>query len=178
LFWREVQLRIGTTLSELRRLHTTMRIEIAKRADGSGVLRCTRHDGTIAWQKQPKHGAHFALHDLTHFAVETSLGYSRGFFGLIASGWEFADIGGKGPRGPLPPEALEVERLVGIFDSERACNTLWTTEHFNAFSLRPLTHEEIAKVRAARAKLFRKWLAVSLGGNRVLEYKPAPTPVK
>ena len=53
-----------------------MRIEIAKRSDGAGVLRCTRDDGTVVWRKQPRHGAHFALHDLVHFAAEASLGYS------------------------------------------------------------------------------------------------------
>ena len=56
-----------------------MRIEIAKRSDGVGVLRCTRDDGTVVWQKQPRHRAHFALHDLIHFAAETSLGYSQAF---------------------------------------------------------------------------------------------------
>jgi hypothetical protein len=51
-----------------------MKVEIVKRADGAGVLRCTRADGSVTWQKQEKHGVHFALHDLTHFAVETTLG--------------------------------------------------------------------------------------------------------
>jgi hypothetical protein len=27
------------------------------------------------------------LHDLTHYAVETALGYRRDFFGLITEGW-------------------------------------------------------------------------------------------
>ena len=62
-----------------------MRVQIAKRADGCGVLRCIRDDGSTAWQKQPdRYAAFFALHDLTHFAVETTLAYRRGFFGLVA----------------------------------------------------------------------------------------------
>ena len=86
-----------------------MQIEITKRPDGAGVLLCTRADGSIAWQKQPvRHGAYFALHDLTHYAVETSLGYRRGFFGLISEGWNMDDTTGKGSRGPIPPEAAEV----------------------------------------------------------------------
>jgi len=155
-----------------------MRIEIAKRPDGAGVLRCTRDDGTIVWQKQPKHGAHFALHDLTHLAIETSLGYSQGFFGLMASGWDFDDVTGKGPRGALPVEALEVERIVGVFDSERACGTLWSLEEFNEFAPRQLTAGEIEKVRAIRAELFRKWSAVPGGGNLVLEYNFTSTAAK
>ncbi len=57
-----------------------LQIEIVKRSDGSGVLRCTRQDGSVTWRKLTKHAAHFALHDLTHYAVETVLGYRRGFF--------------------------------------------------------------------------------------------------
>jgi len=52
-----------------------LQIEIAKQPDGAGILRCTRHDGSITWQKQTKRAAHFALHDLTHYAVETALSY-------------------------------------------------------------------------------------------------------
>jgi hypothetical protein len=82
-------------------------IEIAKRANGAGVLRCTRQDGSVTWQKQTKHAAHFALHDLTHYAVETALGYRRGFFGLIAEGWDVEDTTGKGARGALPARRLK-----------------------------------------------------------------------
>ena len=59
-------------------------------------MRCTRPDGSVVWQKQPKHGAHFALHDLTHFAVETTFQYNRGFYGLLAEGWDFDDVTGNG----------------------------------------------------------------------------------
>ena len=140
-----------------------LRIEISKRADGVGVLRCIREDGSVTWQKQPKHGAHFALHDLTHYAVETALGYRRGFFGLIAEGWEVEDTTGKGARGPLPVEAVEVERIVGLFDSERGSGMLWTVEEFNEFAPRPLTEAEILKVRALRGTLFKQWAAIEPG---------------
>lgn len=140
-----------------------LQIEITKRADGVGVLRCIRQDGSVTWQKQPKHGAHFALHDLTHYAVETALGYRRGFFGLIAEGWEVEDTTGKGARGPLPPEAVEVERIVGLFDSERGSGVLWTAEEFNEFAPRPLIEAEILKVRALRGTLFKQWSAIEPG---------------
>lgn len=74
------------------------------RADGAGVLRCTRRDGSVTWQKQEKHAAHFAPHDLTHYAVETALGYRRGFFGLFdaerASGvlWTADEFNSAAPR--------------------------------------------------------------------------------
>jgi hypothetical protein len=119
-------------------LGSILRIEISKRSDGTGVLRCIRQDGSVTWQKQPKHGAHFALHDMTHYAVETALGYRRGFFGLIAEGWELEDTTGKGTRGPLPIEAVQVEQIVGLFDSERISGSLWTVDEFNEFAPRAL----------------------------------------
>ena len=140
-----------------------LQIEISKQTDGSGILRCRRGDGSITWQKQARHAAHFALHDLTHFAVETALGYRFGFFGLVAAGWELEDTTGKGTRGPLPEEAIHVEQLVGLFDTERASGLLWTAEEFNQYAPRPLTEAEIQRVRALRGALFQQWFAIAPG---------------
>jgi hypothetical protein len=149
-----------------------LRIEISRAFEGTVTLRCARPDGTATWQKQTKHAAHFVLHDLTHFAVETSLACQRGFFGLIAEGWDIADTTGKGKRGALPPEAVEVERIVGLFDSERASGTLWTAEEFNAFAPRPLSEPEIQRVRALRSALFQRWFALPEGQKLELKFEP------
>jgi hypothetical protein len=148
-----------------------LRIEIAKRADGAGVLRCIRPDGSVTWQKQVKHAAHFALHDLTHYAVETALAYRRGFFGLIAEGWDVEDTTGKGARGALPGEAVEVERIVGLFDSERGAGVLWTGEEFNAVAPRQLTDAEIQSVRSLRALLFQDWFGIPPGDKLELTFR-------
>jgi hypothetical protein len=150
-----------------------LRIEITKQPDGSGVLRCIRPDNSVTWQKQTRHAAHFAWHDLTHYAVETALGYRQGFFGLIAGGWDIADTSGKGARGSLPAEAIEVERVVGLFDSERASGTLWSVEEFNEFAPRALSHTEILSVRALRGALFQQWAAVAPGGKLELNFEPS-----
>jgi hypothetical protein len=120
--------------------------------------------------KTGRHAAHFALHDLTHFAVETVLRYRRGFFGLIAEGWDLEDTTGKGKRGPLPVEATEVERIVGVFDSERACGQIWTADEFNAFAPRALSRTEILNIRAVRGNLFQQWSAVPTGGKLELQF--------
>ena len=151
-----------------------LRIEIVKQADGAGVLRCTRDDGSVTWQKQTRHAAHFALHDLTHFAVESTLGYRNGFFGLVSGGWDVDDTSGKGARGPLPPEALEVERIVGLFDSERASAAHYSTGDFNQFSPCALSSADIQRVRALRAELFEKWRSVTPGESLKLTFDLAP----
>lgn len=80
------------------------------------MLRCTRDDGSSTWEKhEGRQAMFFAFHDLTHFAVETTLGFRRGFYGLIAEGWDIADTSGKGKRGALPAEAVLVENVVALF---------------------------------------------------------------
>ena len=160
-----------------------MRVEISKRNDGCGVLRCVRADGSCTWQKQTVRNApHFALHDMTHFAVETVLGIQNGFFGLLAQGWDMEDTTGKGARGALPKEAIEVEALVGTFDAERACAQIWTASEFNEHAMtsacnsdrptpRPLSEDELARVRALRSELFEKWGAVAPGCALQLQFE-------
>jgi hypothetical protein len=142
------------------------------------VLRCVRADGSATWQKQTdRHAAYFSLHDLTHFAVETELGYRRGFFGLIAEGWEIEDTTGKGARGPLPPEAGEVEMLVGVFSAERAGGAIWTVDEFNECAamsgVRKLSADEIARVKKKRSQLFQQWAAVEPGAALDLQFTAA-----
>jgi uncharacterized C2H2 Zn-finger protein len=153
----------------------SLKIEIIKRPDGAGLLRCTRADGSVTWQKQSeRHAVHFTHHDITHFAVETTLGYEQGFFGLIASGWDIEDTTGMGARGPLPDEAGEVESVVGLFDSERGSGTLWTPDEFAQFAPRRLTRTldeaAIQGIRSSRGDLFRRWAGVEIGGKLELEY--------
>ncbi len=157
-----------------------MRVQITKKADGAGVLRCVRADGSVTWQKQTdRHAAFFALHDLTHFAVETMLGFRRGFFGLIAEGWEIEDTTGKGARGPLPPDAGEAEMMVGVFSAEAAGGVIWTVEEFNEFATtvgtRKLTGDEIARVKKKRSELFQQWAEVAPGATLELTYEHATT---
>lgn len=154
-----------------------LKIEFSKHSDGAVTLRCTREDGSVTWQKQTRHAAYFALHDLTHYAVEKTLGYRCGFFGLVAEGWDLDDTTGKGARGPLPAEAIEVERIVGIFDQERGSGALWTLEEFNEFAPRALTEGEIQSIRTLRGELFKRWFAIEPGGKLELAFMPAPTPL-
>ena len=123
--------------------------------------------------KQSKHASFFAVHDLTHYAVETVLGCRGRFFGLIAAGWSVEDTTRRGGCGTLPPEAVEVEKIVGLFQTEQASCTLWTAAEFNEFSPRALTETEIQNVRTLRATMFRKWFAVQPGEKLELEFESA-----
>ncbi len=150
-----------------------LKIQITKRSDGGGVLRCTRADGSITWQKQTeRHAAYFALHDLTHYAVESVLRLRAGFFGLIASGWDIDDTTGKGSRGKLPPEAGVAEQIVGLLSMERAEGVIHTAAEFNPYSVCPLKDEDLARIRKLRSELFTRWFAVEPGTSLDLEFGP------
>jgi hypothetical protein len=107
-----------------------------------------------------------------HYAVETELGFRRGFFGLIAEGWEIAETTGKTARGPLPNETLEVEYLVSAFSAERAGGVPATAEEFNQLAAtfaegkemprpRQLSGQELERVRTRFDELAMKWRSLS-----------------
>jgi len=157
-------------------------IQIKKKTDGSAALSCRRADGSVTWQRQDgQHGRFFPLHDLTHYAVETVLRHPRGFYGLVAEGWDLTDFGNPWPRGPMPPEALASELLVGFLDHERGAGALWSAADFNAsvathyaergVSGAPVvTDEDLNKVRDKRRELFARWAALPAGETLELHF--------
>ena len=71
---------------------TRLRIRLKRGRDGPNTLVCIRPDGSQTMQHD-KTGGFFAVHDLTHYAVETTLNHKRGFYGLVAEGWDLGDFG-------------------------------------------------------------------------------------
>jgi hypothetical protein len=151
-------------------------IRIKKKSDGSAALTCLRADGSVTWQRQDGQlGRFFPLHDLTHYAVERVLDLQQAFYGLVADGWDLADFGKSGTKGPLPADAFLAELIVGFFDLERASGMLHTAEEFNekiqtwhADNKRPatsfrVTEEQVTKVREVRAEMFALWKALPSG---------------
>jgi hypothetical protein len=159
-------------------------IEFTKRADGRTVLRCVRADESVTWQRNDDQNARFfPLHDLTHYAVETELGFARGFFGLIAEGWNIDETTGKTARGALPNEALEVEYIVAAFSAERAGGAGVSASEFNqlgatfasAKGMPPpgqLSDEDLARVRSRFDELAAKWRALPRGETLELPFPP------
>lgn len=157
-------------------------IQFTKRKDGGALLRCVRNDGSATWQRQDDdRAAFFPRHDLTHYSVESELGFSRGFYGLIADGWEIAETTGQGARGPLPDEAIEVEYIVGALGAERSGDSDCAAKEFNDLAQvfakskgriepRPLTNAELGRVRSRMSELFARWNALPPGGTLELTF--------
>lgn len=172
-------------MTPLRAPASPLRIRLKCHPDGSASLTCTRSDGSTTWQRQNGSTA-LALpaHDLTHYAVETTLRYRQGFYGLVADGWNVEDFSAPWSRGPIPMAALEVELIVGFFDAERRSGERWTAEEFNAHAEKfvagsrssgkvpapVLSDDDIARVRATRDALLARWFALQPGESLELVF--------
>lgn len=152
----------------------SLTIRIKKNADGSAALTCTRTDGSVTWQRQlGQLGRFFPRHDLTHYAVETVLEHRRGFYGLVAEGWDLSDFG-KRSKAPVPADAEPSELIVGFLDLERMSGVRGTADELNAkvrlfnetektnYRL-DITDEQLAEIRKRRSELFAMWDAVPPG---------------
>lgn len=162
-----------------------MTIRIKKNKDGSSAMTCIRNDGTRTWQRQEgAKGRFFPYHDLTHYAVETVLGYGKGFYGLVAAGWDLADFGSPWPRGPLPLDIDPSEQIVGLLDIERSTGKKWTAaalnEQYAAAYSEPgdappvsVTDEQLHSIRRIMNDLFERWSRLTPGAALELDFTTA-----
>lgn len=155
-----------------------MLVQLKNGRDSRPTLVCVRADGSRTWTKVHPF---FPIHDLTHYAVESVLGFTEAFFGLIASGWDIEAFGTRGAASSMPEEALWAEHVVGIFDLERGMNRSLSTEDFNkaveeSFAgkrtrpFRSLTDAELAAIRALRSELARRWWGLAAGETLELPF--------
>src|SRR4029077_6023281 len=102
--------------------------ELKKRRDSPATLACVRSDGSRTWGKEHPF---FPVHDLTHCAVESVLGFDQAFFGLIAEGWDIDDFAKPRASKTMPFQAIVAEHVVGVFDRERALPAPMPSPEFN-----------------------------------------------
>jgi hypothetical protein len=162
-----------------------LRIRIKNGRDGSAALTCTRRDGSQTWQRQSGSlGLVFPAHDLTHYVVETVMGFREGFYGLLAKGWDISDFAAPFPRGPIPYEARATELLVGLMQMEQRHGRDWTAADIRAEAVKyaagqktngkvelpEFTEEHLARIRAMRADVLRMWSSVPPGEALELDF--------
>jgi len=155
-----------------------MIIQLKKGRDGPSTLACVRPDGSRTW-------AHlhpfFPVHDLTHCAVESVLQIGQAFFGLVRSGWAIDDFASPGTAHRLPAEAVRAERIVGVFDLERASGRAYTAAEFNAAAPggAAITEADLAAIRSLRDELHARWIALAPGQTLEIPFPVIPlTPAR
>jgi hypothetical protein len=159
-------------------------VRIKKKSNGEAALSCQRADGSVTWQRQEgRLGRFFPLHDLTHFAVESVLGFNSAFFGLISSGWDISDFAAPGAKHRLTEEAGLAELIVGFLDLEQRTGEIgdagdfrWKISTYREEHKMPatpfvITDEQIAAIRDKRRELFAAWQAVPPGETLELRFE-------
>jgi hypothetical protein len=157
-------------------------IRIRKGRDGPHSLVCVRADGSMTMQKHPTQ--FFPLHDLIHYAVETTLGHRRGFYGLVAEGWDLSDFGTPWPRGRLPQDVDPSELIVGAFGLEQGTGhptsaeeinstiAAWYAEHDPNQAGPTVTEDQVSRVRDEIKRLHATWRALGPGQTLELRFPP------
>ena len=103
---------------------------LKKRADAAAQLTLVREDGTHSTGPVGSAEGYFPVHDLTHYAIEQTLGLSEGFLGLVAGGWEITDFEVKGTAKRLSRETIFAEVAAGELSRQFLTRDLSSLEDF------------------------------------------------
>jgi hypothetical protein len=137
-------------------------------------LTCIRDDGSTVGQTTTDF---FVRHDLTHYAVETTLDFSDAFWGLLNQGWDISSFEEREPgtrkARSMPAEALRAETLVATYDLERTAGILANSDRLGLLGASWAgaelpTEAQLDRIREVRSGLFAQWHA--LGPGETLEF--------
>ncbi|MDI1337225.1 MAG: hypothetical protein PSU94_13660 [Lacunisphaera sp.] len=158
-----------------------MKLKIKKHDAGDAVVTCVRDDGS-ATSGRLGAGGFGAVHDLTHYAVETTLGLRQGFYGLLAAGWNIPDFELQGAAQQLPEEALVAECIVGQLSNVVFATQEPRAEEFNwlvgsaVAGVRPgarapaISDDVLRRMKQSLDTLLARWRALPAGKTLELEY--------
>jgi hypothetical protein len=155
-----------------------LKVRFTRGKDKKDVLSVVREDGSQSWQHQQPG---IPVHDLTHFAVESTLGLKNGFYGLLAQGWDITRLTEKDVRKTLPPEGLWTEFVVGLVQTERLAPEPLSAAEFNDllnkekqnFGLkydREVTDDELLQIRVTFLDLYSKWRLLKPGESLPVKF--------
>ena len=166
-----------------------MRISITK-GDKEDRLDMERADGTAVTTRFPHKGP--IPHDFVHYAVESELGFDRGFWGLVEAGHHPEDIQemakaaghASAKRAEVPADdfvaAIQAERIVEAFEADLwsggtgdPAGVTYMAEAGCSQSLVPMPamdNDAVARIRGRIADFGARWAALSPGETIVVEW--------
>lgn len=155
-----------------------MEVKITRNRNGHGMLHCTRPDGSATWLPL---SPFFVLHDLCHYAVETTLGFTKAFYGMLAAGTDIRQFELPKEQRPfeLSPEALQAEQIVNLLVIEYAqgrmddlLDQLAAVNELNASRQEPavLDIAQLELIRERFNALAEKWQALPENESLVLNF--------
>lgn len=156
-----------------------MEMWITKNTDKPHIILYKRNDGSKTWMNAD---GFFVLHDLSHYALEKTLGYSSAFMGMLNGGISIQDFEDREKRKTIivSKEAAYAENMANLFlventqgnfedfnqISQQAFNTSWKN-----FPLPHLSEGEINEVRASLKQLIKQWKELPAGETMILTFE-------
>lgn len=155
-----------------------MELRITKHADKAHTLLYRRDDGTETWMKADEF---FVRHDLSHYALEKTLGYHTAFMGMLNAGMDIKAFENRSERRSiaLTDQAVQAENMANLFLMEQTQGQL---DDFNGVlsgsfkdmgtstSATPLTAGQLDSIRSLLAQLLADWKAMEPGQTITLEF--------
>jgi hypothetical protein len=156
-----------------------MKLQITKNNSKKHIVLYQRDDGSETWMHADDFFVH---HDLSHYAIEKTLGYKTAFMGMLNNGMEIKDFENREKRKQIAiiKEAVYAENMANLFLMEIAQGSF---EDFNKIlqdSFKPmetnlsapvLTEKEISSVRKYLSQLIAAWKELAAGERICLEYE-------
>jgi len=136
------------------------------------TLTCLRNDGSVTWS--PVGSSVGAKHDLIHYVVETTLGYTEAFLGLVAQGRDLDDFGTKcGVKSAYTTEEQWAESIVGFLQWPTLTGSEFAAQLAALTPAPSVTPEQFTRICQQIADLHAWWDALPPGGTLELDF---PTP--
>lgn len=156
-----------------------MEIIFTKTGRNEHVLSCRRSDGSVTW----KHvSSFFIIHDLCHYAVETTLPLKKAFFGMIQEGADITefDLPKDQQNILLTGEAIFAEQLVNLLAIEYSqgrlenfmgiFNAIYTNEDGSDLTSL-VTEKKLEEIRNAITEIMRRWQSLPENETLTLLFK-------
>ncbi len=155
-----------------------MKIQIKKRSNSKHVISYLRDGLETYWIEADNF---LVLHDLCHFAIETTLGYKTSFWGLIASGINPNVFENKEKRDALElsneawysehlTNLLLIEFTQGLYDNINEMLEQSLMQQNPSISVIKISSTELTAIRSLFYKLIDNWNAVKDGNYLSLDF--------
>ena len=148
------------------------------------IITIYRDDGSSTWSKLHRG---LETHDLAHYAVESTLGFTEAFYGIINKGYTIADF--EAPKAErknavrpenLHQEALITEHLVNLLEVEllnsgfnqNLLNDLKQILSQNKLEFpHNLGEQSLESIRKTYHKLYNAWLVLESSQTLVIHWE-------
>jgi hypothetical protein len=156
-----------------------MEMRVTKNTGKPHIILYQRDDGSQTWMQSDDF---FVMHDLSHYALETTLGYTTAFMGMLNGGIDIKDFEDREKRKQIivSNEAAYAENMANLFLTEIMQGNF---ENFNDVSRQAfetswknfppphLSEEEIISVRIFLRQLLKEWKELPAGETMKLTFE-------